>query len=290
MIESMTGYGSGTARLSGNAVNVFLRSVNNRSFKLNVKLPDVLLTAQEDLEEMIRSRIVRGTVYCSVDLDGPPAVRYMLDGKAILDYSRKLRSLAKKAGVAQEVRLEAVAALPGVLKEDRSSLGAFRELLLKAARKAVDSLIASRRREGKKTGTELRQHLKKVVTLSAVVADGRASYLKVHRKKLTRRINDLLSDTGLRVAPGDVLREAAVMAERSDIAEELQRLGVHAGQMKKVLSGKEPAGRQLEFIAQEMLREANTMSAKAISPKIVVPLLELRGAIDKIREQAQNVQ
>jgi len=290
MIESMTGYGSGTVSLSGNTVNVFLRSVNNKSFKLNVKLPEVLLTAQEDVEKVIRNRIVRGTIYCSVDLDGPPAVRYTLDGNAVLEYSRKLRSLAKKAGVATDVRLEVVAGLPGVLKEDRSSLGVFRELLLKAAGKAIETLIASRRREGKKTGAELHQHLKKVVALSTKVADGRAAYLKTHRKRLTKRINDLLSDTRLRIAPGDVLREAAVMAERSDIAEELQRLGVHAQQMKKVLSGKEPAGRQLEFIAQEMLREANTMSAKALSPRLVVPLLELRGAIDKIREQAQNVQ
>lgn len=290
MIESMTGYGSGTARFSGNTVNVFLRSVNNRSFKLNVKLPEALLTAQEDLEELIRSRIVRGTVYCSVDLDGPPAVGYTLDSQAVLEYSRKLRALAKKAGAATDIRIEVVAALPGVLKEDRSSLGAFKELLSKAAVKAVDSLVASRRREGRKTGTELRQHLKTVVALSAKVTDGSSKYLKAHRKKLTKRINDLLSDTGLRIAPGDMLREAAVMAERSDIAEELQRLGVHAQQMKKVLSGKKPAGRQLEFIAQEMLREANTMSAKAISPRLVVPLLELRGAIDKIREQAQNVQ
>jgi uncharacterized protein (TIGR00255 family) len=129
-----------------------------------------------------------------------------------------------------------------------------------------------------------------VVALSAEVAAGRARYLKSYRRKLAQRMNEILSDTRLRVASADVLREAAVMAERSDIAEELQRLGVHAQQMKKVLSGREPAGRQLEFIAQEMLREANTMSAKAVSPALVVPLLELKGAIDKIREQAQNVQ
>lgn len=286
----MTGYGSGTARLSGNAVSVFLHSVNNRSFKLSVRLPDALLAAQERLEETIKGRVVRGTVYCSVELDGPPAVRYVLDGQAVLEYSRKLRSLAKKAGAAQDVRLEAVAALPGVLREESGSRSAFTGLLVKAAAKAVDSLVASRRREGKKTGAELRRQLEKVVTLSGKVADGRARYLKAHRKRLEQRINDLLSDTGLKVATGDVLREAAVMAERSDIAEELQRLQVHAQQMKKVLSGDKPAGRQLEFIAQEMLREANTMSAKVVSAKLVVPLLDLKGAIDKIREQAQNVQ
>jgi uncharacterized protein (TIGR00255 family) len=290
MIESMTGYGSGTARLSGNTVNVFLRSVNNRSFKLNIRLPDALLGVQEELEEMIRAAIVRGTVYCSVELDGPPAVTYSLDERAVLEYSRKLRALAKKAGAVPEVRLEVVAALPGVLREEKGSAGAFSGLLSKAAAKAVSSLVASRRREGKKIETELRQQLRTVVALTEKVAEGRARYLRAHRKKLAQRINELLSDTRVKVASGDVLREAAVMAERSDVAEELQRLGVHAQQMRKVLSGNKPAGRQLEFIAQEMLREANTMSAKVVSARLVVPLLGLKGAIDKIREQAQNVQ
>jgi len=290
MIESMTGYGSGTARLSGSTVSVFLRSVNNRSFKLNVRIPEVLLAAQEELEEMIRGRIVRGTVYCSVETEGSPAVTYSLDEQAVIEYGRRLRALAKKAGAAPQIRIEVVAALPGVLKEKKGPVDMLRRLLMKAAARAVESLVASRCAEGRKTGTELRSLLRTVVALSVKVTGGRAKYLKSYRKKLAQRMNDLLSDTGLEAASADVLREAAVMAERSDITEELQRLGVHAQQMKKVLSGGEPAGRQLEFIAQEMLREANTMSAKAVSPALVVPLLELKGAIDKIREQAQNVQ
>jgi uncharacterized protein (TIGR00255 family) len=290
MIESMTGYGSGTARLSGSTVSVYLRSVNNRSLKLSVRLPEALLAAQEELEEAIRGGIARGTVYCGVEVEGPPAVTYSLDEHAVVEYGRRLRALAKKAGAVPQVRLEIVAALPGVLTERKGPVGLLQRLLMQAATRAVESLVASRRAEGRKIGTELRSQLKTVVALSAEVAAGRARYLKSYRRKLAQRMNEILSDTRLRVASADVLREAAVMAERSDIAEELQRLGVHAQQMKKVLSGREPAGRQLEFIAQEMLREANTMSAKAVSPALVVPLLELKGAIDKIREQAQNVQ
>ncbi len=299
MIESMTGYGSGGARSrragsaqghAAGAISVSLRSVNNRSFKLTTRLPELLLGAQRELEELLRSRITRGTVYCHVELEGPPAGYMTFDEEVLLTYCRRLRSLAKKAGVPADIRIEQVAALPGVLREDKAAGGELQALLVKAAGKALGSLVASRRREGKKIEKELRGLLEKVVELCRRVETGRKRFLRQHRKRLAGRIRDLLPQTGIKVTPADIAREAAILAERSDVAEELQRLGMHTQQMAKVLSGRKPAGRQLEFVAQEMLREANTMSAKSVSSRLVVPLLELKGSIDRIREQAQNVQ
>jgi uncharacterized protein (TIGR00255 family) len=271
-------------------VSVSLRSVNNRSFKLTTRLPEFLQGAQRQLEELLRDTIARGTVYCQVEIEGPPAQHMVFDEKALASYCRKLRSAAKKAGVPSDIRIEQVAALPGVLREDRAAGAQLQALLVKAAAKALRSLIASRRSEGTKIEKELRGLLKRVVGLCARVEKARRGFLRRSGKRLADRINDLFSRAGVKIKPADVAREAAIMAERSDVAEELQRLGMHTQQMDKVLSGRKPAGRQLEFISQEMLREANTMSAKSVSSKLVVPLLELKGAVDRIREQAQNVQ
>jgi len=290
MIESMTGYGSGRASLAGSTVVVSLHSVNNRSFKLSVRMHEIFIRGQQELEELIKSKITRGTIYCHVELDGPLASARYLDDKVVQDYCRKLRTLAKKAKLSGDIRIEQVAALPGAVKEEGHWSGELRGLLMQAAGKSVKSLVESRRKEGAKIGADLRKLLDKIISLREQVATGSKKFLIEHRKKLTSRVKDLLAGSGAQIEPSDIAREAAILTERSDIAEELQRLGMHTEQMAKALSRRKPAGRKLEFIAQEMLREANTMSAKSISSKLVVPLLELKENVDRIREQAQNVQ
>lgn len=290
MIESMTGYGSGKAQLAGNVVDVWLRSVNNRTFKLTVRLPEILLKAQQELEELIKGSIARGTVYCQVDVGGPLAGACTIEETTFLDYCRRLRSLARKAGLSDDIRIEHVASLPGALKEAKASGGKLRDLLLKAAGKALRALVKSRRGEGEKIEKELRVLLERSVALCNRVDKDRKKSLRNHMKRLADRMKELLSETGLKTSSADITREAAILAERSDIAEELQRLKMHTQQLAKALSSQKPVGRRLEFIAQEMLREANTMSAKSASTSLVVPLLELKGSIDRVREQAQNVQ
>jgi uncharacterized protein (TIGR00255 family) len=290
MIESMTGYGSGRARMGGSTVVVSLHSVNNRSFKLNLRMHEFFIRGQQELEELIKGKIVRGTVYCHIELDGPLATAHALDDGVMLAYLRKLRALAKKAGLPDDIRIEQVAALPGVIREEKAWGNKAHGLLMKAARKGLDTLLASRRREGAKIEAEFRSLLAKIVSLCKKVASGRKKSLQEHKKRLAVRIRSLLADSGATVASEDIAREAVFLAERSDIAEELQRLVMHSQQMAKALSGRKPAGRKLEFVAQEMLREANTMSAKSISSKFVAPLLELKETVDRVREQAQNVQ
>jgi uncharacterized protein (TIGR00255 family) len=290
MIESMTGYGGGRARIAGNTVVVSLHSVNNRSFKLNIRMHEFFIRGQQELEELIKGKISRGTIYCHVELDGPMTSARKLDEKTLLHYCRKLQTLAGKAGLPDDIRIEQVAALPGVIREEERWTGELRGLLLQAATKSLNALVASRRKEGSKIEAELRKLLGKIVSLHKKVAAGSKRFLIEHRKKLTGRIKELMGDSRAKIMPDDIAREVAILAERSDIAEELQRLGMQAGQMAKTLSSRKPAGRKLEFIAQEMLREANTMSAKSVSSKLVVPLLELKENIDRVREQAQNVQ
>jgi len=192
MIESMTGYGSGKANLAGNSVDVWLRSVNNRSFKLTVRLPEILVKAQQELEELIKSSIARGTVYCQVEVGGPLAGACTIEEKTFLDYCRRLRSLARKAGLSDDIRIEHVASLPGALKESKTSGGALRDLLLKAGDKALRALVKSRRSEGEKIEKELRVLLGNIVALCDRVGRDRKKSLKDHMKRLAERMKDLL--------------------------------------------------------------------------------------------------
>lgn len=300
MIESMTGFGSGRAaasskapaapRLAGSAVEVHLHSVNNRTFKLSVRTPESLTRLAPELEGLIKSKIARGTVYCQVELDGPAVLTYALDEESLLGYCRQLRTLAKKAGLSQQTRIELIAALPGAMRESAEVQTGIGALVLAAARKALNALLASRRAEGEKIKKEFRKLLSAIVSLRDRVVRSRKDFLHKHRRKLAGRVRELLADSGVKADKNALVRETALLAERSDIAEELQRLSIHTSLIEKALSSRKPVGRRLEFIAQEMLREANTMSAKSVSSKLVVPLLELKANIDKIREQAQNVQ
>jgi len=291
MIESMTGFGSAAARIAGSKVEVSLRSVNSRSFKLSVRMPDALGRVLPQLEEVIRSRIARGTVYCQVELNGPAAIPYTIDEETLLGYCRALRAVAKKTGLPQGVGIGQLAVLPGAIRYGAIPGRAQGcATVLKAARKAVGSLLVSRRAEGAKIEGQIRKFVQAIAVICNNVAGSRRKLLRDRRKKLTGRIRELLADSGVEVDKKDILRETALLTERSDIAEELQRLSMHTGLMEKALSISKPAGRRLEFIAQEMLREASTMSAKSASSKLVAPLLELKTNIDRIREQAQNVQ
>jgi uncharacterized protein (TIGR00255 family) len=290
MIESMTGYGSGRGRLAGSTIVVNLRSVNNRTFKLSIRMPEALTECQRELEELLREKIQRGTIYCQVEFEGPLAGSAWLDEAAVLDYCNRLRKLAKRAGLRDDMSIERVAALPGAIREDKARGDKPRRLLMDSARKALEALLASRREEGAKIEKEMRKLLGRAVALRDKISGARQKSLREHRKRIAGRINEILADTRVKVSTQEIAREAAILAERSDIAEELQRFAMHTDLMEKTLSGAEPAGRQLEFIAQELLREANTMSAKSVSSKLVAPLLELKASIDKIREQAQNVQ
>lgn len=290
MIESMTGYGSARIRQGGTTINVSLRSVNNKSFKLTIRLPEQIAGAQEEVEQLIRAKINRGTIYCQVEVNGPLASAFSLDEKTMVDYYTKLKSLAAKTGAPQDIRLEEVATLPGVVREEKNSSSQLPELVMKVVKKALMALMSSRKKEGVKIEQDLRKYISKITALTGKVKTHRKKFMREYNKKLTARIDELLDSSKIKVSQKDIVREAAIVAERSDIAEELQRLGMHIQQINKILSGSGPAGRQLEFVSQEMLREANTMSAKSVSSEIVVPLLDLKSNVDRIREQVQNVQ
>jgi uncharacterized protein (TIGR00255 family) len=252
MIESMTGYGSARARLAGNTVEVFLHSVNNKSFKLTVRLPEAMMNIQQEIEE--------------------------------------LKALAKKSGLSTNLNIEHVVLLPGALREKGMPSRKTYDLVLKTASKALDSLVACRRREGRKIGLEVRRLLVRVAGLCRKVQRQCNVSARETRNRVSARLKELLDDVQAKVKQEDIVREAAIIAERSDVTEELHRLLAHTQEAFRVLNAKDPAGRRLEFTTQEMLREANTMSAKSGSTLPVAVLLELKENIDRIREQAQNVQ
>ena len=293
MIRSMTGFGEAAVERDSHAYHVEIRSVNNRYLKTAVRLPDELGFMETELEALVRTRLTRGSVTIRVyqrDLSAGAAQQINL--AAIQLYCEQLQSvLASTPNVVLD--LATLAQLPGVcqpqeLTEQQREEGW--QTVETLTHEALDRLITMRRTEGEALKTELESHCRDIREHLEVIRRRAPLVVNEYRNRLTARVEELIAGSGVKLAENDLLREVAVYAERSDIAEEIARLSSHLVQFANCLTTPEPAGRKLEFIAQEMLREANTIGSKASDPEIATHIIDIKGAIDRVKEQVQNVE
>lgn len=295
-IASMTGFGRATRDTADETFEVEVRAVNNRSLKVQPRLSESAQALGARVEHHIRERIARGTLYVTVKhrRRGGGMV-HRLDEQLLKTYSERLRGVAKEIGSGGDFNLAQVALLPGVVSvEDALSddTEAFWERLRAPLDEALDHLVAMRREEGKAIARELEMIANKILASLAQVEGRIDGALDDYRKKLRARIDKLLQGTGIATPEADLARELALHADRSDVSEELQRLRSHVSQLQAALRAKggEPVGRKLEFLAQELLREANTMASKSHDTQLVEHVLEIKLEVEKIREQVANVE
>jgi uncharacterized protein (TIGR00255 family) len=292
MIRSMTGFGEAQLEEDSHVYHIELRGVNNRYFKLSMRLPEEFVFIETGLERRLRKRITRGSLSVRLSVrDLTEAAAQDLNIAAIQHYVAQLRTAAADPNL--QIDLATLATLPGVCQPHDWSDDRRRhcgDVLLELVETALENLIEMRAAEGKALAADLtehcrrlRSHLDQIRTLAARVVEN-------YRERLHARIDELLADCGVRLAEEDLLKEVAIYAERSDISEELSRLGSHLEQFDAAVAGDESAGRKLEFIAQEMLREANTIGSKAGDAEIARHTIEIKSAIDRIKEQVQNVE
>ena len=296
MIRSMTGFGAATTEDATGRYAIEVRSVNNKFFKVAVKLPEELAILESDLESWIGKRLHRG----SVTVTG----RFMPSGHAL---AGRINPEAARAAVEQlfkaipddmrgsaTVELGSLLSAPGVLQPeaDEAFIEQARATLLGLLEEACGKLIEMRVREGEVVHRELTEFGKRMTAHIALVADRAPTVVETYQQRLRNRVEVLLADAGTTLDEGDLIREVAIFAERSDVAEEIARLGGHVTQYTGLLDsdGTEPVGRTLDFLAQEMLREANTIASKAADVDISRTVVEIKGLIDRIKEQAQNVE
>lgn len=292
MIQSMTGFGEAQLEEDGHAYHVEARSVNNRYLKASIRLPDDFAFMEMELEQLLRKRVTRGSLTLRVYVrDLSAAAAQEVNVAAIQQYLSQLR--AAVAGEAQvSIDLATLAMLPGVcqpheLTEDQREQNAA--IVTRLANQALDRLVAMRSVEGQALAADLAARCDEIRVQAQAIRELAPRVVEEYRQRLTARIRQLLAD-GAALAEQDLLKEVAIYAERSDISEELSRLDSHLAQFTSAMQSREPAGRKLEFIAQELLREANTIGSKAGDSQIARHTIEIKTAVDRIKEQVQNVE
>jgi len=287
MVHSMTGYAVASADTPRGALTLELRSVNSRFLDLQFRVAEELRAAEPLLRELIAGRIARGKVDCRLSLgNSAPQARQGLNIQAI----QELRTLATEAEKAfpgiTPLRTADVLRWPGVLAEPAADEERTRSALDQVCRKALDELCAARSREGAKLALILRSRVgemrKRLAEVAPLVPEAVAAY----RERIGERLREALGT-------GDDERaraEVALFAAKSDVDEEITRLATHLDEVERVLAKGGAAGKRLDFLAQELNREANTLASKAAGLKIADCALELKLLIEQIREQVQNIE
>ncbi|MGE3181389.1 MAG: YicC/YloC family endoribonuclease [Phycisphaerae bacterium] len=293
MLHSMTGFGAAALETAESVWQLELRSVNNRYLKTQVVVPDDFTFLETDLEKQLRAQLVRGTVslrlrYRALSEESAP----QLNTAAIKEYMTQLANL-----VADDqqltIDLATLALLPGVAQptefseEQKETAARIATQLLATA---LEHLLHMRRAEGAALANDFLEHLRSMQSRLAVIRERSPHVVTEYRDRLLKRVNDLLAQSGVELAANDLLKEVSVFADRSDISEEIVRLEAHIVQFQRYMASSEPSGRKMEFIAQEMMREANTMGSKTGDAEISREIIEIKSTIDRIKEQVMNVE
>ena len=297
MIHSMTGFGEASAGANGIGYALELRSLNNKFFKLSCRLPEELTGLEAELEQALRKRVARGSFVLTMKLkiDDERAASG-INEKVLLSYLDHLETVRSKVqDQSVQIDLTQLLALPGVLQpavDEVKIIEEARPILLDLLDQALGKLKQMRTVEGLSLAEDLSKQLEVIMDRLAVIQTRAPLVIDTYHDKLSKRVGELLAKAELKVSEPDLLREVAIFADRADISEEITRLSGHVNQFREVLAAKadEPAGRTLDFLSQEMLRESNTIGSKCNDAQISRCVVELKSAIDRIKEQVQNVE
>ena len=290
----MTGFGAATHQSDDVLFTVEVRSVNNRYLKIVSKLPDTCGALEGQVERAVRERIRRGTVSVFARINTPPGVATTLtDERLMAEYAAQFRELAERLELSGDVTLETLLAVPGVIRDGRSRLANAEELwpcLERALQGALEQLAEFRLQEGATIESDLRRQCGVIATELEAIRAQAPRVADSYRQKLLDRVGNVLEGTAAMVSESDVIREVSLFADRCDINEEISRMDAHLVQFEQILDSDSSQGRKLDFLGQEMFRETNTIGSKANDVEIAHRVVEIKLAIDRIRENIQNVE
>jgi len=292
-IRSMTGFAQAKGQINNLAFNVSVKSVNHRFLDLHFRLPSNTDSLEISMRRVLKEKLARGHVDVNLSFEQSGAVPLSLNKTLVSGYVQAFRAAAIEAGIAAEPDLNAVLRLPGAL--DTNVAPADEELIpavLPKLEHAVDQLNRVREEEGRAMDRELRERMEGIRKACAGVASFRDAVLKIYSDRLQARIQEWL---GSSVDPERILQEAAVLADRSDIQEELVRLNNHVEHFLSLLDTQGEVGKKMDFLLQEMNREANTLLSKTSglagdAARITEAGLVMKSDIEKAREQVQNIE
>jgi len=289
----MTGYGDAGREEDGVSHSVEIRSLNNRYFKATIRLPELLQFLEPEIERLLRSRLGRGSISYFLRLkQDTEAAACKINTAVVEAYLSALRGLADE-GESINIDLATMMTLPGVCQApelDEVSREKQWAVIERLTHQAIDRLIEMRRTEGVSLHESLLQHCEGIRRELAEVKKLAPAVVDDYRKRLEGRVNVLLAGSNLELHEEALVREVAVFADRCDISEELSRLRSHLDQFAKLCDSNDNAGRRLDFLTQEMLRESNTIGSKANNAEISKSVVEIKSCVDRLREQVQNVE
>lgn len=298
MIRSMTGFGEASASVDEVHYSVELRSLNNRYFKSLIRLPDAIAGLEPELDALVRRKLSRGSVTITARMHGAKVdAPQNINQEALKTYIRQLEDISESVrsnGRTVTIDLSSLLSLPGVveLPSEEELLHAARPIILRLAEEAADKLIQMRQVEGKGIREDLERHRDQIRGQLDKVRERAPGVVEEYHLRLRSRIDDLMARAQLQVDQVDLIREIGIFAERADIHEELSRIAAHLEQFDQLIGDDDPrpVGRTLDFLTQELLREANTIGSKSGDALINRAIVEVKGAIDRIKEQVQNVE
>lgn len=293
MILSMTGYGAAGAELDGLRATVSVRSLNHRFFELSLRVPRGLQPLEPDLKDIVQSQVRRGRVDLTVQATfAESAASTVVPNRALLHgLIVSLRQLQAEHGLEGGVTVSDVARFPGALEvlDEQPALGdAQRQHILDLVREALGGLVAMRQAEGGRLEPDLERALESILGAASRIETLSAASRESRQKQMLERLRALAQELGLEEAR--LYQEVVRAVERHDVSEEVQRLRSHVAMARELLRGPQPSGKRLDFLAQELMREANTVGSKVADAELLHEVVGLKAEVEKLREQVQNVE
>lgn len=292
MIRSMTGFGKASSKFGNGKITIELKTVNHKFFDATLKLPNGISVFEDRIKEVLQRNIMRGKVNLNLIYDGTLVreEKININKNAARAYHKELSRLGKYLGLKDDVTIKDVISLPGVLSYGgmEESLTEFWPKIKAALDAAIKKLVADREKEGRATYRDLAGRAKNIERLLAEIRSRTHLNLEEYRKAFADRVKDLSG--GRDIDKGRLEMEVAIYAKNSDISEEVNRLSNHLVNFNKTIASNGEVGKKIDFIAQELHREINTIGSKASDFRISKNAIDIKGEIEKIREQAKNLE
>lgn len=292
MISSMTGFGAADGVAGGTRVSVEVRTVNHRFFSPSLKIPAAYGRWEAEIREVLRQRIARGHVTLSVRVErDPSAAVTTIDEARFAQYLTAIRALEKKHSLESAIDAATILRFPDVVAGQSEVVDADAGAVLATiVTKAVDALVTMRQAEGAQLAAFLLERVSIVESALARVEKRAPVRLKEHHERVRRTVSDLIGGAG--ADPQRIAQEIAILADRLDVAEELDRFRSHLSAFRDTTQTRtsEPVGKRLGFILQEMVREANTVGSKASDAQIQEDVIAIKEELERIREQVENLE
>ena len=292
MVKSMTGYGRGEATINGRTITVEVRSVNNRYLDCSVKLPRMVSFGEDAVKQAVKASVSRGKVdvFVTIRSENAADTTISLNGAVVEGYLKAMEQMHTQYGVKNDISVAVLSRMPEVFTIEKPQVDEQQLLadLLSVVNQALQGYDAMRITEGAALDADLRSRGQTILDLVSQVEQGNAQTVVDYRARLEAKLKEVLENTN--IDESRILTEAAIFADKVAVDEETVRLRSHLEQMNQMLTTGGAMGRKLDFLLQEMNREANTIGSKCTDVRLARIVVDIKAELEKIREQTQNIE